>query len=286
MFEPPNLHGLPLVVTFVRGSGGTEAWWVVPRAPLLSFAKKLEEVDPRRYVRWREQMLTKTYPRKNAMSDIGAYLAAFADLGPPGPLNAHYAAQRCDDHWALVSVSVEPSHKDGSNVYTLNHEVWLAHDSTGALLVRHLAYRRTALPLPRALRKNRIADYSRFEPLAREAATPPTPADLPPSTRAPTYRAMMCADRPLRLARFSKQLLARISPAMKITRFAVPTAPLSDTDGDCAAAVIDIGIEGGDSQMRTHVDDWLRLQDGVERIDVLENGAGTNDVRRIRVAFR
>jgi hypothetical protein len=283
----PNYYGLPRVLTFTQGSGGTEAWWVVPRALLLSFAKKLSDDEPGRYVRWREQVLTKKSPITDQMADINAYLAAFADVGPPGPLNTRYTATPCRNHWALVSDAVGPGTIDGET-HTMHHETWLAHDKTGALLAKHLSYRVTAIPLPRALRRIRIADYQRFEPLAFEAATPLAPAELPPTTRAPTYRAMMCAQRPLRITQFSKRLITRLSPAMELARFVQqPEAP-HEAKGECAAAVIDIDITGSDPHMLPYVDDWMRNEDGVERFDVLpvERRVIGPHLRQFRVVFR
>ena len=283
----PNYYGLPRALTFTQGSSGTEAWWVVPRAALLSFAKKLSDDEPERYVRWREQVLTKKPPILDQLAGVYAYLAAFADVGPPGPLNTQYRALQCRNHWALVSDAVGPG-TVGGETHAMHHETWLAHDKTGALLAKHLSYRITAIPLPRALRRIRIADYQRFEPLAFEAATPLAPAELPPTTRAPTYRAMMCAQRPLRITQFSKRLITRLSPATELARFVLqPEAP-PDANGECAAAVIDIDITSSDPHMLPYVDDWMRNEDGVEGFEVLpvERPVIGPHSRRFRVVFR
>lgn len=283
----PNLYGLPTVLTFTQASGSTAAWWVVPRASLRAFATTVSDAEPERYVRWREQMLTKQPPVSDQMADLDAYLTAFATLGPPGPLHQLLPAAQCSNNWLLVSDAVGWETIDDEK-YWMRHETWLAHDKTGALLAKRLSYRSASIPLPRALRRIRSADYQRYEALPLEPATALTAAELPPSTRAPTYRAITCAERPQRVARLSERMTAHISPAMKLAQFAPQPAATDRADGECADTVIDIEITGDDPHMLAYVDDWLRKEDGVTSMALLpaERSPVDSHRRRFRVEFR
>lgn len=283
----PSLRGLPVVLTFTQESGSTAAWWLVPRATLLAFARTVSDTDPERYVRWREQMLTKKSPATDQMADLDAYLAAFTGLGPPGPLHQRLPAAQCRDNWLLVSDAVGWATIDDEK-YWMRHETWLAHDKTGALLAKHLSYRFGTIPLPRALRRIRIANYQRYEALPPEPATPLTATELPASTRAPSYRALTCAERSQRVARLSERMTARISPAMKLTQFTPQPAVPNGADGECADTIIDIEITGSDPHMLAYVDDWLRKEDGVASMTLLpvERSPVDPPRRRFRVEFR
>ena len=180
--EPLNTHGLPVVITFKQGQTQTEAWWVVPRQRLLSFASALRTDSPERYARWRDLML-KDNQSQQPRPAVDAYLADVAEVGPPGPVNTGFEPRRCRDNWMLVSTAIEFAHAAADGTYNLRHETWLAHDETGALLVKHLAFKASAIPIPDALRWGSITEYTRFEPMPFEAVTPLVAADLPVASR-------------------------------------------------------------------------------------------------------
>ncbi len=177
-YEPPNTHGLPVVLTFKQGPTQTEAWWVVPRQSLLSFARALRADSPDRYARWRELILNKHLSQR-VRPDVDAYLADVAVVGPPGPVNAGFQPRRCRDNWMLASTSIEFAVATADRTYNLRHETWLAHDKFGALLVKHLAFRGGSVPFPDALRRVRIAEFTRFEPMPFETPTALVATDLP-----------------------------------------------------------------------------------------------------------
>lgn len=180
--KPPNTYGLPVVLTFKKGTTQTEAWWVVPRQNLLSFARALRTDEPERYARWRNLMLMDYMPQQlHPMVD--GYLADIADVGPPGPVNTGFQPGQCQANWMLAATSIDFNDAASNEGDKMWRETWLAHDTSGALLVKRLSFKAGFVILPRALRRVRSADYSRFEPMPFQAPTPFVAADLPAVTR-------------------------------------------------------------------------------------------------------
>ena len=179
---PPNTHGLPVAITFKQGKTQTEAWWVVPRQDMLSFARALRTDEPERYARWRNLMLMEYMPQQTHPI-VDSYLADVADVGPPGPVNTGFQPGRCEHDWMLVATAIDFNDAASSSGDKMWRETWLAHDRSGALLVKRLSFKAGFVIIPRALRRVRSAEYTRFEPIPFEAPTPFAAADLPGVSR-------------------------------------------------------------------------------------------------------
>lgn len=183
--DPQNTFGLPVLLTFKQGTARQEAWWVIPRQSLLSFASALRTEEPERYARWRNLMLMEYAPQQ-VHPLVDGYLADVAEVGPPGPINMDFKPDRCRNNWALISTSWEDAKPRPDGFYGMRHDTWLAHDNSRALLVKRLSYKASGfgmISLPPKWRWVQNAEYSRFEPMPFEAPTPYVAADLPAVSR-------------------------------------------------------------------------------------------------------
>ena len=289
--KPPQTHGLPVVLTFAPGPSHIEGWWVVPRERLAAFAKDESKDAPKRYARWRELVLKEHLP-ENLRQNFDAYLAAVADVGPPGPTYAMVVPRGCRDHWMLVYSEHERAEGKNGTPRDVEREIWLARDAAGALLARYVTYALKSYsiwaPATQYVRTSRDTAYERVAQADPESAAPLVAADLPPDPTTVERPRMACADVPQRANAFSQRLNALLPPKAQVTRFTLNPVRQSDADGRCPFAVVDVEIAGGDAYFLARTEQWLRAEPAVDSVEALRDASGRSDgkTRRWRVVLR
>lgn len=288
--QPPQTHGLPVVLTFAQGPSNIEGWWVVPRERLAAFANDQSKDAPKRYATWRGLVLKEHLP-ETLRQNFDAYLAAVAEVGPPGPTYAMVVNRGCRDHWMLVySAHEQVAGKDGMP-REVERETWLARDAAGALLARHVTYTLKSYslwaPATQYIRTSRSTEYERVAQAQPENAAPLVAADLPPDPSTVERPRMTCAEVPERVNAFSQRLNALLPPKTQVTRFSLKPIRQQDADGRCPFAVVDIEIAGDNTYFLARTEQWLRAEPAVDSVEILrdESGRQRATTRRFRVVL-
>ena len=284
--QPPQTHGLPVFLTFKPGPTNIEGWWVVPRESLVAFANDRSKDAPQHYAHWRELVLKEHLP-ENLRQNFDAYLAAVAELGPPGPTYALVVNRGCQDNWMRVQSDTLQTTTKNDEPRSIEQETWLARDAAGALLVRRVTYDLARYsvwaPSTQYLRTSRSSDYQRIPQAAAESAEPLAAADLPPDPRTVERPRMACAEVPARVDAFSQRLNALLPAKAQVARLMLNPVRQQDSNGNCPFAVVDVEIAGGDRYFLGRTVDWLRKEPSVDSVETLRVDAGQHP--RLRVVL-
>ena len=289
--QPPNTHGLPVLMTFQPGPMTLEGWWVVPRKRLVAFATAMSEDAPKRYARWRGLVL-KDPLAENLRQNPDAYLAAVAELGPPGPTYALVVNQGCQDNWMRVGSATEQVPANDGSTRSQEREVWLARDASGALLVKRITYtlKHYSLwaPSTQSIRTSRSTTFERIAQADPESAAPLVATDLPADPQTQPRALMACVDVPAHVAAFSQRLKSLLPPKVDVTRFELNPVRQRDADGNCPYAVVDVEIVGGDAYFLSRTRDWIKAETNVDSVETLriEPAQRRANTLRLRVVLR
>lgn len=121
----PSNYGYELRLTIQGAPDGIQnATWHMDREEFLAQARQLRAQRPEQYARWRGRLLG-----SDRTTDPVRYVAQVTELGPFFAIDAGLSGRQCDDAWRLVAVRDDPAQP-------LEHEVWLARNREGALLVK------------------------------------------------------------------------------------------------------------------------------------------------------
>jgi hypothetical protein len=166
----PSNYGYEVRLTIQGAPDGIQnATWHMDREEFLAQARQFRAQRPEQYARWRGRLLS-----GDRTTDPVRYVAEVTELGPFFAIDAGLSGRQCDDAWRLVAVRDEPAQP-------LEHEVWLARNREGALLVKSAVREVSFLGILdiRARFGDGTVTWMKLAPAPPSDVAPITSADLP-----------------------------------------------------------------------------------------------------------
>lgn len=283
----PDGQGHPVRLHVDHAGSQPVAWWQIPRADLLAFARALAERDPDAYFRWRSLALREQLPPELAL-DERRWRAALAELGPPLSIVAGLSGRQCEAGWMLVAVrdlGPAPSDDETPSGRSLEEEIWLARNPAGDLLIRSTVFELIHYSIyATASQSIRVPPgetrWARVPALAPEPEARITAEDLPPAYD-PATHASRCPVDPGRIVDFTQRMTAVLPARVERVRTDVAREEAVDPATGCRRFVLTLGYEAARTADLDGVDAVLRAQGDVQAVAAEPDEAARRGLRRM-----